>query len=496
MPNKKQTVFILKNIRMLLTNGFGDVELRRLCFDEPTFRPVYDQLNVNTGKDEVIQRLMEYAEQKVLLNSLLSLIEDRNPAQYAQYHPYIEGMPNPLAARNLNNPFHYGSPVPPEKFIGHRHAVEFCQATLTGPVPANITISGERRVGKTSLLHYLHRYAPEPEWGGHLIFRLDLGILSGMLTATTFWQQILRIFNSYLPPKSPLWSHVFDVCGQTTISGNDFFQVLQSYHQLNDSRPIIVMLDEFELMFQAYDHHIETLLTNLHAITLEPSNRITLITATRNTLPEVCRPYSRSTGNDFHSNYVACPLVPFDRAETERVVHDILDGTGLTFSTQELDFIWNLSQWQTNGAHPILLQVAGSLLFTYKQKNQAPIDFQKLTQEFKTLTRIYIGDLSGPLLSEPPLRHPRDYWVDYEQTLTIFENHILLEAPPERIQTFFDLADALRTHFKTAGENQTDQTLHSEPQTIIDKLTRLSPELTGLDFEQLVARYWRDDDAG
>ncbi|NWG76016.1 MAG: AAA-like domain-containing protein [Rubrivivax sp.] len=41
----------LKKIRILLTKGLTDDDLRRLCFDEPDFRPVYEQLAPGIGKD-------------------------------------------------------------------------------------------------------------------------------------------------------------------------------------------------------------------------------------------------------------------------------------------------------------------------------------------------------------------------------------------------------------------------------------------------------------
>ncbi|MBI1878801.1 MAG: hypothetical protein HYR94_11380, partial [Chloroflexi bacterium] len=78
----------LKNIRALLTEGFTDEELRRLCFDAPTFRPVYNQLSRETGKDLLIDRLVDYAYQSSLLDSLLSLLRELNPARYEQHQPY------------------------------------------------------------------------------------------------------------------------------------------------------------------------------------------------------------------------------------------------------------------------------------------------------------------------------------------------------------------------------------------------------------------------
>jgi hypothetical protein len=78
----------LKNIRILLNEGFTDQELRRLCYEESNFRPVYDELSQETGKAKIIDNLLEYAERKLLLDYLLALIKERNPDRYEKHQPY------------------------------------------------------------------------------------------------------------------------------------------------------------------------------------------------------------------------------------------------------------------------------------------------------------------------------------------------------------------------------------------------------------------------
>jgi HEAT repeat protein len=80
--------FNFKNIRALLTDGFNYEELARLCYDEPDFRPVNDQLGPKIGKTDLIDRLIDYAYQNSLLDSLLSLLQELNPACYEQRQPF------------------------------------------------------------------------------------------------------------------------------------------------------------------------------------------------------------------------------------------------------------------------------------------------------------------------------------------------------------------------------------------------------------------------
>lgn len=70
-------------IRDLLTDGFSDRELRRFCFDTSDFRPVYNSTTSNSGKDEIIDKILEHAQQKVLQDQLLTWAREKNPRRYA-----------------------------------------------------------------------------------------------------------------------------------------------------------------------------------------------------------------------------------------------------------------------------------------------------------------------------------------------------------------------------------------------------------------------------
>jgi len=84
------TRYNFENIRILLIAGFTSEELRRLCYETPLFRPVYDQLAENTGKAKIVDFLIEYAERRMLLDTLLKEIKERNSAQFEAHQPYYE----------------------------------------------------------------------------------------------------------------------------------------------------------------------------------------------------------------------------------------------------------------------------------------------------------------------------------------------------------------------------------------------------------------------
>jgi serine/threonine protein kinase len=87
------TRYLLKNIRALLielTALLNEEELRQLYVDLPDFRPVHHQLTRSNGKAEIIDRLLEYAEQTLQLDELLAQAKEHNPALYEKYQPYYE----------------------------------------------------------------------------------------------------------------------------------------------------------------------------------------------------------------------------------------------------------------------------------------------------------------------------------------------------------------------------------------------------------------------
>lgn len=116
----------LTNIRNLLTQGFTDEDLRRLCYDSSDLRPVYDQLARNSGKAKIIDDLIEHADRMEQVGKLLTLAKEHNPIKYEKYQPYWDGI--------------FGSPIPDNSSSYKR--VEDVEFKLTTPNKALITDNG------------------------------------------------------------------------------------------------------------------------------------------------------------------------------------------------------------------------------------------------------------------------------------------------------------------------------------------------------------------
>lgn len=159
----------LPKIRTLLTEGFTAEELRRFCYDTADFRPVYDQLAGNMGKADLIDRLLEHAEKKVLIEKLLTWTRKCNPVRYEQYQPFdnsskvnppkLNDIPNgseesrkesPPSSFEIEPP--YGTMPPESKFYVERTADNDCWDHINKTHAVTLFIQAPRQMGKSSLM--------------------------------------------------------------------------------------------------------------------------------------------------------------------------------------------------------------------------------------------------------------------------------------------------------------------------------------------------------
>jgi hypothetical protein len=156
-----------QNIRALLIEGFSDEELRHLCFDVPTFKPVYDQLAKGTGKTEIVQRLLEYVEQKELVETLLDHAQKGNPAKYAEYQPYYDEIStNPTLSEEGYETEKAATPFPSPESAFTRPAIN----------PGKVHLTAEVKAVLQAMFSGYDRLAIEAEFGrglsGSRVFRV------------------------------------------------------------------------------------------------------------------------------------------------------------------------------------------------------------------------------------------------------------------------------------------------------------------------------------
>jgi hypothetical protein len=131
-----------KSIRTLLIEGFTVEELRRLCFDTTEFRPVFDQLSQNGSLADTVDHLLEYANQKLRVETLLAWAKEHNPARYEQHQPYVTSSTIDRASA--------------PSFVNRELELDMLLQNLTNPAGEHFwLVSAPPQLGKTWLLQEL-----------------------------------------------------------------------------------------------------------------------------------------------------------------------------------------------------------------------------------------------------------------------------------------------------------------------------------------------------
>ena len=464
----------LKKIHNLLIEGFTVEEIRTLCLLEPDLKPLLHHLTENDSKIRIIQQLLAYVERKSLGESLLNIIKAENPGRFEQHQPYYEEDSGEIPRSQNPNPFVYGRPVSPNRFIGHQPAIKFCRTRLVGQPSMSVAINGERRIGKTSLLHYLRGHAADETWGQYRCLFLDCGIFGTALTSTLFWQEILHLLHSTLDQQSPLIKQISRLNNRPEVSGRELRRLLARYNNLHPHQPILLLLDEFEVIFQNYNVDVQNLLMQLRAITLDPQNRIVLVIATRDMLSKVCRIFTTETALEFQNAFQTYRLELFNQKEVAKVVRRLLalSDSDIEFTNDDLGAIWNLSRWNNNGSHPMFVQIAASLIFEHRQNHQTTPDYRELARQFEIQVNPYQQEL------------PRQS-LNYELGLS----HLETRLPPHNSELtlkFYGLASRLRRILRLDSKHQLETANQTAFEQVLQQLNTLAIELTGLTLEQLI----------
>ena len=362
-------------LRQKIAASFNKEELFNLCFDlSIQYEDLPDTL------DGMARELVARCERHGQLADLVAACQRLRPTI-----PWLR----PLSSRRQItgiDPFVYTGPVRPENFVGHRGAVEQCQTHLTAQQPAGIAVSGERKIGKTSLLHLLREYGQEPDWGQHFCVLVDCQSLSGSVNPPAIWRAVLSSVQTKasLDPTSPILAQIADLQKRPEIPYDEMARFFTNFCQSYSVQSFVLLLDEVELILKDYNQGVRELLMGLRALILD--SKFTLVTATRKPLRQLCQDFEQDTGLQFASNLVPCNLNPFDREETERVVQMLLAKTHVEFSADELSWIWKVSQWHARGALPATVQLASSLIFKHKRTDAGPVDLNELRRQFREAT--------------------------------------------------------------------------------------------------------------
>lgn len=304
-----------------------------------------------------------------------------------------EIIPTPID--EMNNPFMYNAPVKGMDFFDREKIIkELLRETVTGKSQGNVWITGERQVGKTSLLHYfqseLGDYKPKVSlYGTKDLFNVAFIYVNiqDCETRDDFYRIMRQSLKSFFDFKIKAGDKPLD----------DFKAALHHLH-FELKYYVVFLVDEF-------DAFIESLATgeNDSATSfLSEWNKIIqgisdfkkeakvfgCIFAANHTIQDLLRENDikrRGSGLVVES----VELNWFKKSQVEALAKQYLENNNLQFSKKELDFCFKMTQ-----GYPYFAQKLFSLM--YEQKKQAArADESYLKQVKKDYGNIFRETIKG-----------------------------------------------------------------------------------------------------
>lgn len=293
------------------------------------------------------------------------------------------------------NPFVYGAPVDVPRFIGRKSEIDRVFQQVTSSARGSVAIIGERRMGKTSLLHYVAAPDVIRRWNldqeSSIFLSIDCGAI-GQISITRLWRYILARLQRQLGrvrTQSTLLGSIAALLAAPEIRTGDVEFLLED---LKDEKLILVLLfDEFECIIRTdpdAEDVTRELLGGLRALINHASRVLSVIVATRRPLDELCQGI-RFMGSPFYNNFSYVHLRPFSRQEADSLLDQMLKDTGVDFTTADKALVYELA-----GTHPLLLQAAAACVFD--QRSEAPdekVDRRLVVERFMDLTAHQWQDL-------------------------------------------------------------------------------------------------------
>jgi len=273
-----ESLYNVHNISDLLINCLSTEDLRRLSYELPPYRAVFDELSREASKTIIAQRLLDRAVSGDQVESLLEWVKEHHPSAYEEYKPYFSSSytetkadRSTLPHRLLKNPYVVGNPIQPENlnvFLGRfdiaRSIISEIGKDAQKP---SLLLYGRRRMGKTSALLNISslikdstliqvyisgqsvKFHSNVNFSFHLVKQICGALQSGGIEIDEFEREEFLSRRSYVQNPILRMSEFFD-----------------EYHKFMEKRGLycLISIDEYEEI----DRHMDNAHVNEHAKTI------------------------------------------------------------------------------------------------------------------------------------------------------------------------------------------------------------------------------------
>lgn len=358
---------------VLTTNKQAQEQLVRLASWQRHLKYV-----VETGNQEVLQNV---AEQYQLISHDVVLIRNdlRKLATQAQGEDIKQSLDRIIFLLEANtprtevmsidseilaNPYIVGPVIRnSDQFYGRDSDMRFIVGRIGAVAPQSISIVGERRIGKSSLIWNIRNQILEtfPHENKYVFIYLDLSGAASRNNKALMSSLRRELFRE----KLPVWGEPED--------GN-LMAMCHSFEQLESlgGARLVICLDEFEYI-NAHPSEFDGLLETIRAEA--QLGRITVITVSQSSLATLCA-QGRIETSPFYNIFTELVLGLLDEDSWRRLVRGGFLRSGVHISQRDEDFILECA-----GLHPFFTQMSAALLWEQKIQSE-DIDYEILGNTF------------------------------------------------------------------------------------------------------------------
>lgn len=270
----------------------------------------------------------------------------------------------PQLASPTRNPFFYGGAVAPDQFYGRRELAQTILQRFSAPTPQSISIVGERRIGKSSLLNYIQARIARELPAYFIVIYLDL-MKAYCHTRAGLMKALRRTLTR-------LWREPWGEAEDGDLMAFDFaVEELQA-----EGKRLVLCLDEVEHLTERAEE-FNDVLEDWRAC--GQLGQIALLVASAQPLADLC--HTGGLTSPFYNIFAQYWLGLFNPEEWQALVrqNEIVTPEDLTFIDQ------------IAGGHPFFTQVAASYLWEARAKNS--LDYEQLYQELSFQLRPHLDYL-------------------------------------------------------------------------------------------------------
>ena len=325
------------------------------------------------------------------------------------------------------NPYIFGNPVPPEKFLGRADEIKILTSRIT-PNLQSVAIIGEPKSGKSSILKYVFSEKNKRKlfnsFSNNITFSLvDAHSFGETMTQSQFWERCLfplEVKLNNTVRSSPL-HEAFNVCKHNNYGS---FVLERLFTMLSSQKQFLILgIDEFDALINhpilnkaEFFGGLRALASNLGSLALIIASRQNLAS-----LNNLTQEYSRQ-GSPYFNTLHEIHLGKFDKSTSEK----ILAMGRKKFTEEDKRFLIRIS-----GENPYLIQAASFLMWNEHEANNKSHEQRRETVTDKLFD---IASLN--------FKDTWKYWSP--ETKKVFTTIALDEAPTLLEQHTFDINQLIK----------------------------------------------------